>query len=253
MLEKWTIGSENRLFKPNPSKVKPLDGQRSEQLRDALKSYRKHHDESAGLELSESRMQILDVAERIGAGTGSLGNQRFYALIRETDQDSEEHDFILDIKLQHQPTAYGYMSQEETDEYNQNFSSHAIRHADAYRALSDFPDHHLGWLNLEHESYSIRERCPYKRDFDTTQLSSKAFLLMAKQWGEVLALKHRRAARRLTDHQTTSTFENKLNLIAHEQPSEFQYFVRSVTQPYAEQVRRDWKDFHAHLDALVMQ
>ena len=253
MLEKWTIGSENRLFSPNPSKVKRLSPQRSEQLRDALNSYRKRRDESAGLELSESRMQILDVVERIGAGTGSLGNQRFYALIRETDQGSEEHDLILDIKLQHQPTAYGYMSQEETDEYNQNFSSHAIRHADAYRALSDFPDHHLGWLNLDDDSYSIRERCPYKRDFDTTQLSSKAFLLMAKQWGEVLALKHRRAARRLTDHQTTSTFENKLNLIAHEQPSEFQYFVRSVTQPYAEQVRRDWKDFHAHLDALVMQ
>ena len=75
-------------------------------------------------------------------------------------------------------------NQEETDEYNQNFSSHAIRHADAYRALSDFPDHHLGWLNLEDKSYSIRERCPYKRDFDTTQLSSKAFLLMAKQWAE---------------------------------------------------------------------
>ena len=48
-------------------------------------------------------MQILDVAERIGAGTGSLGNQRFYALIRETDQDSEEHDFILDIKLNINP------------------------------------------------------------------------------------------------------------------------------------------------------
>ena len=162
MLEKWTIGSEKRLFRDNPSKVKPLDAQRSEQLRAALNSYRKRRDESLGLELTESPMQILDVVERIGAGTGSLGNQRFYALIRERDHGSEEHDLILDIKLQHQPTAYGYMSQEETDEYNQNFSSHAIRHADAYRALSDFPDHHLGWLNLEHESYSIRERCPYK-------------------------------------------------------------------------------------------
>ena len=103
MLEKWTIGSEKRLFRDNPSKVKPLDAQRSEQLRAALNSYRKRRDESLGLELTESPMQILDVVERIGAGTGSLGNQRFYALIRERDHGSEEHDLILDIKLQHQP------------------------------------------------------------------------------------------------------------------------------------------------------
>ena len=77
MLEKWTIGSENRLFSPNSSKVKRLSPQRSEQLRDALNSYRKHRDESAGLELSESRMQILDVVERIGAGTGSWAINAF--------------------------------------------------------------------------------------------------------------------------------------------------------------------------------
>ncbi len=253
MLEKWTSGSDNRHFSHNPDKVKPLDDQQREQLTEALNSYRQRRNESIGLELSESPMQILDVVERLGAGTGSLGNQRFYALIRETDKDSEEHDLILDIKLQHQPTAYDYLSQEEIDEYNNNFSSHAIRHADAYTALSDFPDHHLGWLNLEDESYSIRERCPYKQDFDTTKLSSKAFLLMAKQWGEVLALKHRRAARRLIKNQASSLFEEKLKLIAHDQPTQFQYFLRSVAQPYAEQVRRDWNAFHANSDALMMQ
>ena len=253
MLEKWTSGEHDRHFELNSDKVRALDSPRREQLIDALGSYRERRNELMGLEYSDCPMQILDVVERLGAGTGSLGNQRFYALIRDIDKQNQDHDFILDIKLQGQPTAYGYLSQEETDEYNNNFFNHAVRHADAYTALSDFPDHHLGWVSLDNGSYSVRERCPYKRDFDTSKLSSKEFLLMAQQWGEVLALKHRRAARRLNQNQETSPLEEKLKTIAESHCWEFKFFIRSLAQPYAQQVRRDWEAFRANADALLTQ
>ena len=253
MLEKWTSGEHDRHFELNSDKVRALDSPRREQLIDALGSYRERRNELMGLEYSDCPMQILDVVERLGAGTGSLGNQRFYALIRDIDKQNQDHDFILDIKLQGQPTAYGYLSQEETDEYNNNFFNHAVRHADAYTALSDFPDHHLGWVSLDNGSYSVRERCPYKRDFDTSKLSSKEFLLMAQQWGEVLALKHRRAARRLNQNQETSPLEEKLKTIAESHCWEFKFFIRSLAQPYAQQVRRDWEAFRGNADALLTQ
>ena len=253
MLEKWTSGEHDRHFQLNSDKVRALDSPLREQLIDALGSYRERRNEFMGLEHSDGPMQILDVVERLGAGTGSLGNQRFYALIRDIDKQNQDHDFILDIKLQGQPTAYGYLSQEETDEYNNNFFNHAVRHADAYTALSDFPDHHLGWVSLDNGSYSVRERCPYKRDFDTSKLSSKEFLLMAQQWGEVLALKHRRAARRLNQNQETSPLEEKLKTIAESHCWEFKFFIRSLAQPYAQQVRRDWEAFRANADALLTQ
>ena len=253
MLEKWTSGEHDRHFQLNSDKVRALDSPLREQLIDALGSYRERRNEFMGLEHSDGPMQILDVVERLGAGTGSLGNQRFYALIRDIDKQNQDHDFILDIKLQGQPTAYGYLSQEETDEYNNNFFNHAVRHADAYTALSDFPDHHLGWVSLDNGSYSVRERCPYKRDFDTSKLSSKEFLLMAQQWGEVLALKHRRAARRLNQNQETSPLEEKLKTIAESHCWEFKFFIRSLAQPYAQQVRRDWEAFRGNADALLTQ
>ena len=251
MLEKWTIGKDDRQFQLNSDKVKALDTPSRDQLIDALSNYRENRNELMGQQHSSSPMKILDVVERLGAGTGSLGNQRFYALIRDIDQQTEDHDFILDIKLQGQPTAYEFLSREETDEYNNNFSSHAIRHAEAYSALSDFPDHHLGWINLDNESYSVRERCPYKKDFETSRLSSKEFLQMAEQWGAVLALKHRRAARRLNDNQESSLLEEKLKTIADDHDSEFKFFIRSLAQPYAQQVRRDWEAFRHNTGIMV--
>ena len=76
---------------------------------------------------------------------------------------------------------------------------------------------------------------------------------MAQQWGEVLALKHRRAARRLNQNQETSPLEEKLKTIAESHCWEFKFFIRSLAQPYAQQVRRDWEAFRANADALLTQ
>ncbi|MAR05490.1 MAG: hypothetical protein CL862_00065 [Cyanobium sp. NAT70] len=253
MLEKWTSGDgHHRRFSLDSGKILPLGDHRRDQLTEALMNYRERRDQASGLTSTSGSMKILDVAERIGAGTGSLGNQRYYALIRDFNSEGKQNELILDIKLQGHPTAYEFLSREEIDEYNSNFLSHAARHADAYVALSDFPDHHLGWLTLDDGSYSIRERCPYKRDFDTQTLSSKGLLLMARQWGEILALKHRRAARRLVQDQHSSSFELELGKIANSSVDEFSALVRFIARPYADQVRRDWDAFRLQVDALMI-
>ena len=74
---------------------------------------------------------------------------------------------------------------------------------------------------------------------------------MAEQWGAVLALKHRRAARRLNDSQESSLLEEKLKTIADDHDSEFKFFIRSLAQPYAQQVRRDWEAFRHNTGILA--
>lgn len=76
---------------------------------------------------------------------------------------------------------------------------------------------------------------------------------MAAQWGEVLALKHRRAARRLNRNQDSSPLEEKLKDIAANHRWAFKFFIRSLAQPYTQQVRRDWDAFHLNADALAAQ
>ena len=74
---------------------------------------------------------------------------------------------------------------------------------------------------------------------------------MAVQWGEVLALKHRRAARHLNENKESSRLEQELNNIADDHLREFRFFVRSLAQPYAQQVRRDWDSFRVNADSLI--
>ena len=169
--------------------------------------------------------KILDLATRKSAGTGSLGLQRYYALLR-GDTDSSYDDVILDVKQQEQPTAYSYLSEEEIREYNYNFDNHAHRHAEAYRALAQYPDCHLGWLTVDGVWFSVRERSPFKNDFPTVKLSTKKdYSSMAEQWAEIMAKKHLRAARKLNGSLDPYVLEATLNRTARDRSKNWRFLL----------------------------
>ena len=244
MLQKSSVvGADGaRRFQAVDGKLAPVQGE----VRDALlRAYQQYlatipSELSAGSELQD---QVLDVAERLGAGTGSLGLKRYYLLISgQTDQAFD--DIILDVKQQHQPTAFSYLSEEERREYDYNFENHAQRHAEACRALSEFPDPHLGWLAMDDTWFSVRERSPFKNDFPTDKLTTaKGYRQMAKQWAEIIATKHLRAARRLNQDLDPRVFESTMNRILRDREQEFSAFVDGIAQTYAQQVRMDWMSF----------
>ena len=244
MLDKWTDVNESRQFKCIDGKLTPLDKNTElyGKLMESFKGYVGTVSEDF-LSYYKDHYRILDLATRKSAGTGSLGLQRYYALLR-GDTDSTYDDVILDVKQQEQPTAYSYLSEEEIREYNYNFDNHAHRHAEAYRALSQYPDCHLGWLTVDGVWFSVRERSPFKNDFPTVKLSTKKdYSSMAEQWAEIMAKKHLKAARKLNGSLDPYVFEATLNRIARDRTKEFEIFVNGIAHSYATQVRKDWLYF----------
>jgi uncharacterized protein (DUF2252 family) len=244
MLEKWTDVNESRQFKHIEGKLDPIakDSELYGKIMQAFSSYTETVSEDF-LSYYKDHYKILDLAVRHSAGTGSLGLKRYYALMR-GDTDQNYDDVILDVKQQIQPTAFSYLSDEEVEEYNYNFKNHAQCHSEAYRALSQYPDCHLGWLSIDDAWYSVRERSPFKNDFPTSKLkTAKDYLAMAKQWSEIMAKKHLQAARKLNGSVDPYVFEATINRIARDRIEEFEVFVDGIAHSYAKQVRRDWLYF----------
>ncbi len=244
MLGKWTVVDQERRFKKIDGKLEPLakDSDLYRQIMDSFRDYIGTVSE-AFIDYYKGHYDILDIAIRQSAGTGSLGLRRYYALLRGNTDDAFD-DVILDIKQQQQPTAFSYLSQEEVREYNFNFKNHAHRHLEAYSALSEYPDCHLGWLGIGDHWFSVRERSPLKNDFPTYKLKSqKDYNSMALQWSEIMATNHLQAARRLNGSLDQYVFEATINRIAKDRTKEFSKFIDRIAHAYAKEVRMDYLYF----------
>ena len=91
-------------------------------------------------------MKILDVVERLGAGTGSLENQRFALVGTSTNkQKTTISSWTSNSKATQLPMSFSRR--------NRRIQQHFPVMDSPRRGLrlSDFPDHHLGWINLDNE------------------------------------------------------------------------------------------------------
>lgn len=203
--------------------------------------------------------KVLDVAERLLAGTGSLGAKRYYVLIQ-GDKTAKQDDIILDVKYQSRPSAYPYLSNEDLKFYQ--FDNEAHRCTEAFRALSKHTDDHAGWIKLYETSktskrgyYTVRERSPEKDSFpalvselteDTVKLTllKKAnFLKMCSIWGEILASQHGRADNDASGKRIPHSFEKEAIKAIGNKVSQFVSLVQSVASNYADQVQDDYAIF----------
>ena len=244
MLGKWTEVSDGnvRKFRVIEGKLSPVDTETRKKIVQAFQGYLSTIPKEFAV-VSDLHNKILDVAERRGAGTGSLGLKRYYVLIAGNTEHVYD-DLILDVKQQKHPTAFTYLSDEEVKEYEYNFENHAHRHAEACKDLAEHPDQHLGWLSLDGDCFSVRERSPFKNDFPTETLEkTKNYYRMASQWAEIMATKHLRAARRLNHSVDQYVFEATINRIARDRKEEFAIFTARIAKSYAKQVRKDWLYF----------
>ena len=66
---------------------------------------------------------------------------------------------------------------------------------------------------------------------------------MAKQWAEIMAKKHLKAARKLNGSQDPYVFEATLNRITRDRIEHFGEFVNQIAHHYARQVHDDWLYF----------
>jgi len=251
MLKKWThtVDGVNQ-FNLSLDKLGTASDAEKQAILAAMPAYGETL--SGGLKYHSEYFQVKDIAQRLLAGTGSLGTPRFYLLI-EGKTDKRSDDRILDVKRQSKPTPYVYLGEAVQARYDANFSNDAQRHALAYLGLTKQTDDHLGWMQLNNIAekagdYSVRERSPYKESFDTTTLTSaKRFNKLAKQWGSILATAHARADKDYRSDLVATSVDKYIDEATQGKQPEFQALVRDIATAYATQVEADWQVFLKHL------
>ncbi len=252
MLTKWTNAGTSETFRYESEKLEPLTFEEKALFIEAIQQYR-HTISGEISETDDTHFEVKDIAKRLWAGTGSLGEPRYYVLLN-GDESTHFDNVILDIKCQNAPTAFAFLSQEEIDEYNQNFENHAQRHAEAFKALAEHPDNYLGWLKLGNDWFSVRERSPLKGDFPTEKLNTeKKYVKLAEQWGAILATEHKRAGRHLNAENDPFLLENAVRKLTDGRHEEFWKLTEQIAFRYADQVRQDWIYFCDALDAKKLE
>ncbi|GAB3684849.1 hypothetical protein GCM10028792_36710 [Salinisphaera aquimarina] len=244
-LAKWTVvDNGERRFNLDKKKMGRVSASEREQLVAALAEQYPGTLDGNGSTPPASHFKVKDIARRVDAGIGSLGLDRYYALI-EGATDGPDDDIILDIKEQTPPPAYRFMRNRERRAWRKTFCNEGHRHFQAFHALADHPDEYLGWLSLGKKHFSVRERSPYKKDFPTHKIKNfKQYRRLTRQWGRILAREHIRGARTLHP-DAHGTFCKAVLQRCEAHREDFKEMVVDLAFTYARCVKKDYAVFVA--------
>lgn len=150
---------------------------------------------------------VLDVAQRVGSGIGSYGVDRYYVLLKGEDMLIEEEEGVLStsviLDVKYEPLSAVWRIINEVDFVNPDikswyknmFRNEADRAAQAQRRLTSYTDPYVGYLDIDGDSYIVRQRSPYKSSFDVSTLTyPRAF----SEFMEQIAMETATAVRHLS-------------------------------------------------------
>ncbi|MCA9519453.1 MAG: DUF2252 family protein [Myxococcales bacterium] len=244
LLDKWsakTSGAERR-FSASP-KLALVDAEGLAAFRAAIVRYGATLD--GRLSYDADYFRVKDVAQRLGAGTGSIGFRRYYVLI-EGPSDDPDDDVILDVKEQGSPSAWTFLDAGQSLVRSAQLNP-AQRVVLAQRALGRRVDDHLGWLNLDGVFFSVRALSPYKSSYPLEKLDDdERFAQLAIQWGAVLATAHARADGDFGGGLLRHNFDRSLFELIDGNHKKFRTLVREIAFEYLERVIGDFENFVAH-------
>ena len=155
-------------------------------------------------------------------------------------------DRILDVKMQGLPSIYPILSSAKQSKLLAAFpvSQQGCRVVEGQKAMLTDVDAHLGCISINGQSFSVRERSPFKESFDTTVLTSvKRFTKLAEQWGSILATAHARADKDHNAAYVSEQFESVMHDLTDTHHSAFRSEVFDFATSYAEQVKTDFALF----------
>ena len=137
---------------------------------------------------------VLDVVRRVDSGVGSYGVDRYYVLLKGEDVLLEEEEgvlsssVILDVKSEPVSSVsriindIDYPDRDVKAWYKYMFRNEADRAAQAQQRLTSYTDPFVGYLDIDGESYIVRQRSPYKSSFNIDTLKhSRAFSEFTEQ------------------------------------------------------------------------
>jgi uncharacterized protein (DUF2252 family) len=247
MLDEWTCidAKGKRYFNLDNEELHPVDEDDQRILRRAIEVYKDHL--APSVRDQEGYFEVLDCAQRLGAGVGSLGTLRYYVLIQGPDE-TRDTSIILDVKQQGLPSFFNFMSAIEQEELLSMFDEmhSGARVAHAQKAMHNDPDPHVGWVTVLGRPFSVRQRSPYKKRFKQERLrKAKDFKAMSHAWGTALATAHARGDLDNDDGMVHHCFETEIAALVKGHEKAFCKEVRHFALAYAEQVMIDYELFEA--------
>ncbi|SEO12214.1 Uncharacterized conserved protein, DUF2252 family [Amphibacillus marinus] len=191
-LTTWTTIGNGRQFDITNNRLALATETEKQNIIDNWSTYIAGIDQNIKDEVGQDYFEIKDIARRINAGLGSLGYDRFYILI-EGETSSLEDDIILDVKAQ------GPSAVEASGLFNgSEYGAHANRTIAGTFALHNFADIHWGTLEVNDQSFLVKERSPFKDEVGPTDFAGVADLdNFIQASAEATAYAHIRAARQL--------------------------------------------------------
>ncbi|MGY5885053.1 DUF2252 domain-containing protein [Modestobacter lacusdianchii] len=130
------------------------------------------------------RMRVKDVAERRGAGTASLGLTRYFVLVAGVRDDGTD-DLLLEFKRARRSALAGLVP---PSGYELDAQADRIRHAQRVHLVDG--DVFYGSVDIDGQSFMVRERAPFRDDISLGSLSTGEWKEYAEICGRVLAHTH---------------------------------------------------------------
>lgn len=127
---------------------------------------------------------VKDVAEKKGSGTASLGLPRYFVLIEGLNADRTD-DYILEMKQARRSALAGLAP---PSQYQEDGEADRVVNAQAVHLVGGDPFY--GKVEINGQSFLVRERSPYKHEIDLSDLSKDEWYEYALICGRSLAQAH---------------------------------------------------------------
>ncbi|HJQ06778.1 MAG TPA: DUF2252 family protein [Nocardioides sp.] len=233
LLGKWTVlGTDGvRKFDLSSASLTPVDATTRANVINAIAAYRT----TATSPFSTSEAVVKDVVRRTGAGTGSLGRFRWYALL-EGKTTGQDDDRIMELKQEVDPAPKQLAPGATT-------LSGGQRAADALRWLSYQSDNKAGWATVGTVPVLVKEKSPFAEGVDITQISgSSVWDDTVKDCARLLAAGTSSADQDIAGTGVTYSADAAIgNAITS--VSGLQAEIVAFADSYADQVTSDWSRY----------
>jgi uncharacterized protein (DUF2252 family) len=158
----------------------------------AIDKYKKSNDILEGL--PGGHFRVKDVAVKKGSGTASLGLDRYLVLI-DAESDDNADDIVLEMKQARRSALYGLATSnlpvKKGKKSDGEHEAEVIVKSHQVHLVGGDP--YYGTTTLEKRDFLVRERSPFKEDYDHDDLNKSQMLQYAGICGRTLSIAHARS------------------------------------------------------------
>ena len=175
--------------------------------------------------------KVKDVAIKKGSGTASLGLDRFWVLVNGPSERITDN-IVLEIKQARHSALTGLVGRSSV----QNETNKAKHIVEAHNIHLAGGDKFYGYAKHEGKSYLIRERSPFKKEINVSDLGESRMIEYAHICGQTLVQTHARS-----DEDTGVTDDNSEKTIL--ESIDVDLFINDIGRFAIEATSRISKDF----------